>query len=80
MSSFFSTLAESLLTELSMNMATLELLHTVSIEFTVMREESSVIGLEINIRYLLAEQKRDPLAKTGLSDVEKNYKRIVPLH
>ena len=58
MSSFFSTLAESLLMELSTNMATLELLHTVSIEFTVMRENNSVNGLEIHIQYLLAEQKQ----------------------
>ena len=80
MSSFFSSLAESLLTELSMNMGILEQLHTVSIEFTVMRENTSVIGLEVNIQYLLAEQKSDPRVKLPLNDVEKGYKRIVPLH
>ena len=83
MNSFFSTLAESLLTELSLNMAMLERLHTVSIEFTVMRENSLPVGLEINLRYLLAEQKDtvyQKIAKDIVKQREKGIKRIPPLY
>jgi len=80
MSSFFSTLAESLLTELSLNMDILERLHTVSIEFTVMRENSLPIGLEVNIRYLLAEQKQDLIPReTKIFKKNTNHGRIPPL-
>jgi len=76
MSSFFSSLAESLLTELSLNMAMLEQLHTVSIEFTVMRENSLPIGLEVNLRYLLAEQKRTCYQKIATDIVETREERL----
>jgi len=83
MSLFFSTLAESLLTELSLNMDILEQLHTVSIEFTVMRENSLPVGLEVNIRYLLTEQKlpKLPLPPISAEIFKKNtnHGRIPPL-
>jgi len=50
---------------------TLEQLHTVSIEFTVMREKGLPIGLEINLQCYLAEQIQDPLHVESEKDVEK---------
>jgi len=58
MNSSFSMLSGSLLEIVSEILDILELLHTVSIEFTVLRENSSILGLDIQIQYLLAEQKQ----------------------
>lgn len=71
MSSSFSTLSGSLLEMLSEILDILDLLHTASIEFTVLRESGSQIGLEIIIRCLLAEQK-DPRVNEKPEIFKKN--------
>jgi len=48
-------------------------LHTASIEFTVMREESVPIGYIVTIQCLLAEQKETSNLKSPNSNVEKPY-------
>lgn len=52
-----STLSASLLENLSEILEYHEQLHTVSIEFTVLRENGRQIGFEVFTRCLLAEQK-----------------------
>lgn len=70
MSSSFSTLSASLLEMLSEILDMGAQLHTVSIEYIVMREKTVPIGLEVRIQCLLAEQKRDPLEANLKKDVE----------
>mgnify|MGYP001435256517 CR=1 FL=1 len=55
MNSSLSTLSDVLQTMLSEILDTLDLLHTVSIEFTVKREGNCIVGLETNFLCLLAE-------------------------
>jgi len=50
-------LSASLLEIVSDILDTLDQLHTVSIEFTVLRENGQPIGLDLHLQYLLAEQK-----------------------
>lgn len=57
-----------LLEMLSDILDTVEQLHTVSIEFTVLRENSLPIGLEIHLQCLLAEQKQKK-TKKELEDI-----------
>lgn len=71
MSSSFSTLSESLLETLSAILDMLDELHTVGIEFTVMRHENSPIGLEITLQCLLAEQKAPALFRIPKKDGKK---------
>ncbi|MBA7531852.1 hypothetical protein ES705_24076 [subsurface metagenome] len=74
MSSSLSTLSASLLEMWSDILDMLDQLHTGSIEFTVLREQSAPLGLEINIRCLLAEQKDTSLTRIPEKDVEKGTK------
>ena len=60
--------------ELSNHLDTLELLHTVGIKFTVLRENNSPIGLRAEINVLLAEQNQDLPAHPGKKDVKKPYR------
>lgn len=71
MSLYCSTLWASLLMELSSIMDTVEPLHTVSIDFTVKRENGLLIGCEINIQCLLAEQVLKNIVRIPPKDVEK---------
>jgi len=70
MNSFFSTLVDGLLQELLMSLDTLDDLHTCSIEYTFKRDKGSVIGLEVNILILLAEQKETSLTRIPQKDVK----------
>jgi hypothetical protein len=78
MSLFSFIRSGSLLEMLSDILDTVEQSHTVSIEFTVKREEGLPIGLEINLQYYLAEQKETSLKNLGIYDVEKPQKRYRP--
>lgn len=49
----------------------LDQLHTASIEFTVSRDKCSVIGLDVTIQCLLAEQKPHVRIVHLKNDVEK---------
>jgi len=54
----------------------LDQLHTVSIEFTVMRDEGLPVGLEVGIQCLLAEQKCLKKAKMPSRDVDSGYHEV----
>lgn len=56
MNSSFSTALDSAQMMLSDVLDILPLLHTVGIEFTVLREKGLPVGLIINLQYLLAEK------------------------
>jgi hypothetical protein len=72
MSSSYSSRLDIQLKNLLMNLATLEQLRIVSIEYTVLRENKRPIGLEVFIQCLLAEQKEDLLIENGHSHVKKD--------
>lgn len=76
MSSFFSTLLGPLQELQSEIMDILDLLHTASIEFTVVREGNCVIGLEVRVQCLLAEQKT---AKATILKWDDDKKAWVPI-
>jgi len=78
MSLSFSTLSATLLEIWSDILDIQEQLHTASIEFTVLRENRSVIGLEVGIRCLLAEQKETSKAKMKriIDECEAEIKRL----
>ena len=71
MNSSFSTLSASLLEMLSDVLDMTEQLHTASMEYTVLRDNGSPVGLEITIQCLLTEQKPHVQLKNQISDVEK---------
>jgi len=76
MNSSFSTLADSFLEMLSAILDTLDQLHTVSIEFTVLREKSLPIGVEFTCQCLLAEQKPHVRIVHLKNDVKKPKKDV----
>ena len=63
MSSSFSTLSGSLLEMLSEILDLDDLLHTASMEYTLMRESGHVVGCTITFQCLLAEQKQGNLIR-----------------
>jgi len=76
MNSSFSTLSVSLLEMLSEILDMVDQLHTASIEYTVLREEGSVIGVTFTIQCLLAEQKQGNLVRIPKKDVEEGYSEV----
>ena len=71
MNSSLSTLSGSLLEIVSDILDTLEQLHTASIEFTVSRDNGRPVGLEVHLRYLLAEQNHTCAPKKDGTYVKK---------
>lgn len=71
MSLSYSTLVGGILQELSEFLDTLDELHTAGIEFTVRRDNGSMIGLEVFIQILQAEQKQVRSAPQNKKDVKK---------
>jgi len=57
MNSSYSTVSDSLLETLSEILDLAEALHTVSMEYTLLREKERVVGFTITFQCLLAEQK-----------------------
>lgn len=72
MSSYFSTLSASLQEMLSEILDLGDLLHTVSGEYTLMRESGRVVGFTITLQCLLAEQKPMQGKKKQISNVKKD--------
>ena len=70
MSSSFTILSGSVQEMLFTFLENLQLLHTGSIEFTVLREKGLPIGLEIHLQCLLAEKKQGKTVLVDLNDVE----------
>jgi hypothetical protein len=66
MNSSFSTLLMDALEMLSTSLDMLQELHTVGIEFTVIRREGSEIGLEVFFQCLLTAPKEDKLKRIPL--------------
>jgi len=69
-------LSGSLLEIVSDILDILEQLHTVSIEFTVTRENDCIVGLESTFQCLLAEQKLDFPVKITEKNVDLVRKAI----
>jgi hypothetical protein len=70
MSSSFSTLSASVLELLSEILDIQDQLHTVSMEYTVLRAKGQPVGLEVTFQCLLTEQKQNPTHVRLKKDVE----------
>lgn len=76
MNSSYSSRLDIQLKNLLMNLATLEQLRIVSIEYTVLREKKQPMLLQVQILLCEAEQKEDPLTRIPKKDVEKDLKKM----